>query len=115
MKICTYKLCITPAEEQIFGKNKLQPDGLQRICKACKQKADLAYRSSDKGKATKKKNSTSEVAKEYRKKYYAKEDVKNRVKVHKSSEKYKKQQREYASKEDRKLKQKEFQNTEKYK
>lgn len=115
MKICTYKLCTTPVNEQVFGSNKLEPDGLSRICKDCKRKADAMYRASDKGKTTKKRNSTSDTAKQYRKEYYAREEVKLRVKDYKSKEEYKKQQREYASREDRKIKQKIFQASDKYK
>ena len=115
MKICTSKECQTPIELQEFGKDRSRKDGLQRVCKECKSKADAKYRNSDKGKETKKKNSQSDKAKEYRKKYYAKDEGKNRMAEHKSSGKYKKQQREYAAQEHRKEAQKIFQQSEKYK
>ena len=115
MKVCTYKECETPVELQEFGKNKLAKDGLQRICKDCKRKADAKYRNTSKGKETKKKNSQSDKAKEYRKEYYAKDEVKSRMTEYKSSEEYKKQQREYATQKHRKEAQKVFQQSEKYK
>lgn len=115
MKKCNCKTCTTPVEQQEFGKNSKSSDGLQPRCKECKRKADKAYRESDAGKISKKRNSSSDSEKTRRKEYYKRPEVVARQKEHKSSEEYKRKQREYAMTDERKEARRLFQETEKYK